>query len=118
VQRWSRGLNPSISKSPWSAEEDAKLLTLVTKLGTKSWTRIASDLGKRCDVQCRYRFKQLTAVKPRTDNDAPRLLLPPIESILALSGVVPPEVAAEVPAWRGQCRHITYPTPILPGVSI
>jgi hypothetical protein len=58
-QRWFRGLDPSISKDHWSVEQDTKLIELVAYYGDKSWRRIASELGDRCDVQCRYRYKQL-----------------------------------------------------------
>jgi hypothetical protein len=58
-QRWSRGLDPRISKDHWPSEQDERLVELVGIYGEKSWTRIASELGNRCDVQCRYRYKQL-----------------------------------------------------------
>lgn len=32
---------------------------LVQFYGEKSWTLIASKLGNRCDVQCRYRYRQM-----------------------------------------------------------
>ncbi|OHS97979.1 hypothetical protein TRFO_09130 [Tritrichomonas foetus] len=68
-QRWVRGLDPRISKVHWTAEEDNRLLELVAKYGQKSWTKISSEFGNRCDVQCRYRFKQLTAVGPSPEDD-------------------------------------------------
>ena len=58
-QRWTRGLNPRISKKGWTPEEDAQLEELVRVHGDKSWTKIASVLGNRSDVQCRYHYKQL-----------------------------------------------------------
>jgi hypothetical protein len=58
-QRWNRGLNPKISKSEWTADLDKQLLQLVALHGEKSWTRVANEFGNRCDVQCRYRYKQL-----------------------------------------------------------
>jgi nuclear transport factor 2 (NTF2) superfamily protein len=58
-QRWTRGLDPKLCKEQWSTEEDARLVDLVALYGEKSWTRIVSELGNRCDVQCRYRYKQL-----------------------------------------------------------
>lgn len=58
-QRWTRGLDPKITKDQWSEEQDSKLLQLIAAYGDKSWTKIASQMGNRCDVQCRYRYKQL-----------------------------------------------------------
>jgi hypothetical protein len=58
-QRWYRGLDPTISKFPWSLTEEQTLLGLVSRLGDRSWTRIASKMGNRSDVQCRYKYKQL-----------------------------------------------------------
>lgn len=59
-QRWARGLNPKISKKSWTFEEDAFLLKQIGIYGEKSWTKIASILKNRTDVQCRYRYKQLS----------------------------------------------------------
>lgn len=59
AQRWSRGLDPRISKVQWTAEEDKLLLKLVGKYGQKYWTKLASEFPNRCDVQCRYRYKQI-----------------------------------------------------------
>jgi hypothetical protein len=59
AQRWTRGLNPRISKDLWSDEEDQRFLALVHAEGTKTWTKIASEMGNRSDVQCRYHFAQL-----------------------------------------------------------
>jgi hypothetical protein len=58
-QRWFRGLDPRISKAHWMPEQDDRLLELVAVCGDRCWSRIASEFGDRCDVQCRYRYKQL-----------------------------------------------------------
>jgi len=58
-QRWFRGLDPRINKEQWTAEQDSQLVKLVTLYGEKAWTKVASEIGNRCDVQCRYRYKQL-----------------------------------------------------------
>lgn len=59
TQRWARGLNPKICKKHWTPAEDEQLKRLVQMYGEKSWTKIASALGNRCDVQCRYHYRQL-----------------------------------------------------------
>ena len=63
-QRWTRGLNPRISKNLWSYEEDLKLVQLVNTYGDKSWTKIASMMGNRSDVQCRYHYHQVMRDMP------------------------------------------------------
>jgi hypothetical protein len=57
-QRWSRGLNPRISKKGWTPAEDQQLHELVRQYGEKSWAKIAAILGNRSDVQCRYHYRQ------------------------------------------------------------
>ena len=70
-QRWYRVLNPFISKCAWSQEEDAKLLELAQRHGTKSWVRIAQEFQNRTDVQCRYRYNQINSMKKEKDLSSP-----------------------------------------------
>jgi len=64
-QRWSRGLNPRISKKGWTVAEEKRLHELVRQYGEKSWAKIASILGNRSDVQCRYHYRQ--AIQPSSE---------------------------------------------------
>ncbi|OHS92745.1 Myb-like DNA-binding domain containing protein [Tritrichomonas foetus] len=59
-QRWFRCLDPRIKKEPWTKNQDDKLIHLIAKNGTKSWTTISFEIGNRSDIQCRYRYKQLS----------------------------------------------------------
>lgn len=68
-QRWSRGLNPSISRFEWSPQEDSTLLNYVQIHGNKKWSKISSLIGNRSDVQCRYRYKQLIKKRARSQTD-------------------------------------------------
>jgi hypothetical protein len=81
-QRWCRGMDPRISKSLWTADEDEKLQELVRRFGNKSWTRIAMEFGNRCDAQCRYRFNQLQQAESAAGPPPARPLLPSIQSLL------------------------------------
>lgn len=83
-QRWIRVLDPHISKSPWSESENRQLLSLVKKYGTKMWVKIASEMDRRSDVQCRYRYKQLVGGKddaasspPQPKSHGPKEIQPP-----------------------------------------
>lgn len=58
-QRWIRVLDPRISKNHWTPEEEQKLIQYVQMFGEKSWMKVATKLGNRSDVQCRYRYMQL-----------------------------------------------------------
>ena len=64
AQRWTRGLNPRISKETWSSDEEALLIRLVRQFGDKAWTKIAQALGNRSDVQCRYHYHQISRSLP------------------------------------------------------
>jgi hypothetical protein len=76
-QRWARGLDPRLSRAPWTPDEDRRLIELVERHGRTAWTRIACEFGNRCDVQCKYRFRQIVRTQPR-----PKTMLPPIQQIL------------------------------------
>lgn len=58
-QRWFRGLDPKISRDRWTPEDDEKLLSLLDIYGHKAWTKIATEIGTRSDVQCRYHYRQM-----------------------------------------------------------
>ena len=60
AQRWTRCLNPRICKETWDPREDALLVQLVQRFGDHSWTKVAEMMKNRSDVQCRYRYSQLT----------------------------------------------------------
>ena len=93
-QRWARGLNPRISKELWSYEEDLKLIDLVRTYGDKSWTKIASLMGNRSDVQCRYHYYQVQRDLPSLFQDSYRqnLSFPNISlnNILQIKPNLPP----------------------------
>jgi hypothetical protein len=57
-QRWGRVLDPALSKAPWTAEDDARLMACVRNPG-HGWMQVARAIGNRSDVQCKYRFHQL-----------------------------------------------------------
>ena len=91
-QRWTRGLDPRISKVSWTKEEDEKLMCMISKWGSKKWTKIASEMGNRSDVQCRYRFKQLQrkvndvplSKSPKALESSPQVTFPSITELLKL----------------------------------
>jgi len=59
-ERWVNVLNPSLTRSKWTPEEDEKLLELAKSMGLGEWTKIAKFLPPRTDNQCWRRWKKLT----------------------------------------------------------
>jgi len=55
AQHWKRVLCPVIRKGSWDDLEELKLFELVEKYG-QSWKNIASEIGTRTDIQCRYQY--------------------------------------------------------------
>ncbi|ANB13243.1 Bas1p [Sugiyamaella lignohabitans] len=70
-KRYNDVLDPRISDRlrPWSAEEDAKLLELVQKHGTK-WRTISNVIDGRTGLTCRNRWRKLTAPSVRANAKA------------------------------------------------
>jgi hypothetical protein len=92
-QRWSRALNPSLSKEQWTEEEDGDLWDGVMTHGQHSWAKVAKRVQSRSDVQCRYRFDQLKRMKkfpdrPKVVREPLRLLTDP--SQFSLVERIPP----------------------------
>ena len=56
LHRWTKVLNPSLTKGPWTDEEDRKVVDLVAKFGAKKWSLIAQHLPGRIGKQCRERW--------------------------------------------------------------
>jgi len=59
--KWNEELNPKITRSEWSLEEDMKLVELVESLGEGNWSKIAAQMVNRTDMQVRVRW---TALNP------------------------------------------------------
>ncbi|CAF4384636.1 unnamed protein product, partial [Adineta steineri] len=53
--RWDRFLDPSITKGPWTDEEDRRVIELVRDYGARQWSLIAKELKGRVGKQCRER---------------------------------------------------------------
>lgn len=56
LHRWQKVINPELVKGPWTAEEDALVIELVSKYGPRSWSVIALHLKGRIGKQCRERY--------------------------------------------------------------
>ncbi|KAK4195792.1 putative Myb-like DNA-binding protein [Triangularia verruculosa] len=58
---------PNHRRGPWSAHEDAYLMSLVQTQGALNWVRISSHLSSRTPKQCRERYHQ--NLKPSLNHD-------------------------------------------------
>ncbi|NXX46728.1 SNPC4 protein, partial [Tricholaema leucomelas] len=56
IYRWTKSVDPSLKKGPWTAEEDAMLLAAVKKYGERDWYKIRTEVPGRSDSQCRDRY--------------------------------------------------------------
>ncbi|CAI9546721.1 unnamed protein product [Staurois parvus] len=56
LYRWTKCLDPSLKKGPWTKEEDEMLLKAVAKYGEKDWYKMRLEVPGRSDVQCRERY--------------------------------------------------------------
>ncbi|XP_037255593.1 snRNA-activating protein complex subunit 4 isoform X3 [Falco rusticolus] len=56
IYRWTKSVDPSLRKGPWTPEEDALLLTAVKKYGERDWYKIRTEVPGRSDAQCRDRY--------------------------------------------------------------
>jgi hypothetical protein len=73
-QRWTRGLDPRITKERWTPEEEERLVNLVATHGRRSWMKVSHELGNRSDVQCRYRYERVIMRRPKTRTEAVPML--------------------------------------------
>ncbi|NXT55014.1 SNPC4 protein, partial [Pluvianellus socialis] len=56
IYRWTKSVDPSLRKGPWTPEEDAMLLAAVKKYGERDWYKIRTEVPGRSDAQCRDRY--------------------------------------------------------------
>eukprot|EP00605_Chrysophyceae_sp_TOSAG23-4_P002662 GSChrysophyteH1.ASY1.ANO1.2938.1 assembled CDS len=56
LHRWTKVLNPNLTKGPWTDDEDRLVVELVEKHGAKKWSLIAQNLPGRIGKQCRERW--------------------------------------------------------------
>jgi myb proto-oncogene protein len=56
LHRWTKVLNPSLTKGPWTEQEDQTVIELVGRIGAKKWSQIAQQLPGRIGKQCRERW--------------------------------------------------------------
>ncbi|NXK62412.1 SNPC4 protein, partial [Sylvietta virens] len=56
IYRWTKSVDPSLKKGPWSAEEDDMLMAAVNKYRGKDWYKIRTEVPGRSDSQCRDRY--------------------------------------------------------------
>ncbi|XP_062929790.1 snRNA-activating protein complex subunit 4 isoform X3 [Mobula hypostoma] len=53
---WSKSLDPTLKRGPWSRAEDRLLLKAVAKYGSRDWFKIQEEIPGRVDSQCRDRY--------------------------------------------------------------
>jgi hypothetical protein len=94
-ERWSNKLDPSLSREPWSTEEDKLVFDLHTQLGN-SWSCIAKHLPGRVPDSVKTRFKTLN----RRAQKAQR--------IAKISQKLMKQIAASTPAGSNQPSEMIF----------
>jgi hypothetical protein len=56
LHRWSKILQPGLTKGPWNVEEDKKLIDWVAKQGPMKWSMCSEYIPGRSGKQCRERW--------------------------------------------------------------
>jgi hypothetical protein len=56
LERWTKVLDPTLTKGSWTRQEDETITNFVKANGTKSWTKLAELLPGRIGKQCRERW--------------------------------------------------------------
>ncbi|NWZ71953.1 SNPC4 protein, partial [Acrocephalus arundinaceus] len=56
IYRWTKSVDPSLKKGPWTPEEDCMLMAAVRKYREKDWYKIRTEVPGRSDAQCRDRY--------------------------------------------------------------
>jgi hypothetical protein len=74
--RWYHHLDSSIRKGDWTMEEDKIIFEIQKELGNQ-WSKIASLLNGRADIDVKNRFHKLHRVKFKTDELALPLTVTP-----------------------------------------
>lgn len=64
AKRWRENLDPSISRTPWTKEDDELLMKTYEKIG-KRWKDLASHFQGRPPVHCRNRVQSLVRARRR-----------------------------------------------------
>lgn len=64
AKRWRENLDPSISRNPWTKEDDELLMKTYGKIGRR-WKDLASHFEGRPPVHCRNRVQSLVRAKRR-----------------------------------------------------
>lgn len=108
AQRWVRKLDPSICKDKWTLEEEEKLKIYVERYGVRSWTKIASLIGNRSDVQCRYHYQNVLC---KWENNAQPIPLNVYPNITQSSGSFRPHFELYRPSQSSPNFFYSAPQP-------
>ncbi|KAJ2079486.1 hypothetical protein H4R24_003754 [Coemansia sp. RSA 988] len=58
-ERYMNVLTPDVNNTQWSADEDARLVAIVARVGIGKWSYVADLLGGRTDNQCWRHWRSL-----------------------------------------------------------
>lgn len=91
AKRWRENLDPSISRKPWTKDDDELLMETYEKIG-KRWKDLASHFQGRPPVHCRNRVQSLVRARRRATAAARKAVQSILkENLAADQGVITTE---------------------------
>jgi len=111
AKRWRENLDPTISRKPWTKDEDELLMKTYEKIG-KRWKDLASHFQGRPPVHCRNRVQSLVRARRRATAAARKAVQSMLRGKLAADKGV---IATESPLNYTTVRVVILP--ILPLVD-
>ena len=117
AKRWRENLDPSISRKPWTEEDDKLLMKTYEKIG-KRWKDIASRFQGRPPMHCRNRVQSLVRARRKASAAARKAAHSGLKGTEPVGDktVIPVESMLAPSDFSGEVR-IKIPLPFSPSIE-
>nr|GAT43657.1 predicted protein [Mycena chlorophos] len=110
-KRYREALDPTLSKAEWTPAEDAKLLEVVARLGSK-WGQVGHEL-RRSGLGCRNRHRLIERNRLKAERES---LEQPVAALYCPPEVYPTPLGSELPLplFRAPTPEMPHKSPPMP----